>query len=627
MLRNHVLQNVGVRPRISLIPGSDNMNRFGLPIEVPQGAHAKNPHPQPLSAQISEHGERGAGRWIATVIAALATGLSSVQAEEPKFIDNSLLIAPEFPCTWPSQPFPRFQITHQRVIGPDSPYNIDTLLIDGNTGTQLDVPPHSVARPELKREKSGPLGLAYTDKIEAWQFGGEACVVDIRDLLDQAGNGISPLVNPMHIERFEKQHRQVGYGDVVLFRSGYSDKYYRPFPEGLRFIADVVDRKAPGYPDPDPECMEFLGKRGVLNLATDSASMGPMPDLAEPTHFAGLKYGMIWTESATNLSDLPATGAFYINLGPKHKDGPYGAGRAFSIVGGELPKQLIEACKAKRAVDISPTLAANLPLTHPGFTTGQHRQVYLKIDFLYSEYLDMWHHTHLMDAMAGTHLVPPSFSLPPKDTQPTYSPEVRSWLAEYEQKYGPRGTSSLTTDKVPLDWTCGNVRVIDVTSLVGSIDRAKFTGAPISPEITVGQIEDYEQAHGALKPGEVVLFRTGHLDSHLKPTPDDKGVWADPLSGKAEGWPALGADAVVYLKTKKIRCVGTDAPDLGGVDPKKALMTYWALGSNEMVGVEFLNNLGAVKPGGYFLFAALKIRNCHGGPGRAIVIEGVGNGQ
>ena len=78
--------------------------------------------------------------------------------EATKFVDHSLLIAPEFPCTWPSAPFPRFQITHQRVIGPDSAYNIDVLLIDGNTGTQLDVPPHSVARPDLKREKSGPLG-------------------------------------------------------------------------------------------------------------------------------------------------------------------------------------------------------------------------------------------------------------------------------------------------------------------------------------------------------------------------------------------------------------------------------------------------------------------------------------
>lgn len=542
---------------------------------------------------------------------------TDAKPQQPKFVDHSLLIAPEFPCTWPSHPFPRFQITHQRTIGPDSAYNIDVLLIDGNTGTQLDVPPHSVARPDLKREKSGPLGLAYTDKIEAWQFGGEACVVDVRDLLDQAPKGVSPLVKREHVERFEKQHRKLRFGDVVLFRSDYSDKYYRPFPEGSRFIADALDRKAPGFPDPDPDCMEFLATRGVMTLGTDSASMGPLPDLAEPTHFAGLKHGMIWTESATNLAALPATGAFYCMIGPKHQGGPYSNGRAFSVVGGELPKRLIESAKAKRAIDLSPTLAPNLPITSPGAGTGQHRQVYLKLDFLYSEYLDLWHHTHLMDAMAGTHLVPPSFALPPEGAKPAYSPEVRGWLAEYETKYGPRGTSSMTTEKVPLDWTCGNVRVIDVTSLVGSTDKGAW---PASPEITPAHIQAFEKQHGELKPGEVVLFRTGHLDRHFKPQPNDTGVWSDPLSGKSEGWPALGPDAIVVLKDKGIRCVATDAPDLGGVNPKRALMTYWALGSREMVGVEFLHNTAKIPQGSYFLFAALRIRDCHGGPGRAIVL-------
>lgn len=546
-----------------------------------------------------------------------------VRSDEPgpldlRFIDHSLLIAPEYPCTWPSHPFPRFAIIHSRTIGPDSPYNIDTLLIDGNTGTQLDVPPHSVARPELKREKSGPLGLAYTDKIEPWQFGGEACVVDVRDLLDQAPKGTSPLVRPEHVARFEHQHRRVGFGDVVLFRSDYSDKYYRPLPDGRRFIADVLDRKAPGYPDPDPECMELLGKRGVLTVGTDSASMGPLPDLAEPTHYAGLKYGMIWTEGATNLGELPATGAFYCLLAPKHEGGPYSEGRAFSIVGKDLPRKLIESCKNKRAIDLSPTLSPKLPLTHPGIVTGEHRQTYLKIDFLYSDYLDMWHHGHLMDAMAGTHLVPPSYSLPPTDEKVAYAPEVRGWLDEYERKYGPRGSSSQTTDQVPLEWTCGMARVIDVRSLVGTTDEKQW---PASPEITAGAIQADEAIHGPIKPSEIIVFRTGHVANYLRPAPDDAGLWLDPLTGKSEGWPALGADAVVYLKERGIRCVATDAPDLGGVDPRRALMTYWALGSREMVGVEFLVNVEKVPAqGAYFLFAAVKVRDCHGGPGRAIVL-------
>ena len=543
---------------------------------------------------------------------------SGPQRDAPQFVDHSLLIAPEYPCTWPSYPFPRFQITHQRVIGPDSPYNIDVLLIDGNTGTQLDVPPHSVARPDLKREKSGPLGLAFTDKIQAWQFGGEACVVDVRDLLDQAPKGVSPLVTPKHVQRFEQQHRPVRFGDVVLFRSGYSDKYYVPFPEGSRFVADALNRKTPGFPDPNPECMEYLATRGVMTLGTDSASMGPLPDLAEPTHYAGLKHGMIWTEGATNLGALPPTGAFYCMLGPKHQGGPYSECRAFSIVGPDVARRLIESAKNKRAIDLSPTLAPNLPVTSPGIGAGQHRQVYLKIDFLYSEYLDLWHHTHLMDSMAGTHLVPPSFALPPAGAKPEFSPEVRGWLMEYEKLFGPRGTSSMTTEKVPLAWTCGPARVVDVRSLVGSTPAKSW---PASPVIKPAHVEAFEKEHGALRTGDIVLFRTGHLDKHFQPQPHDGGVWSSPLAGKSEGWPAVGADTVVYLKEKGIRCIATDAPDLGGVDPQQALMTYWALGSREMVGVEFLHNVGQIPVDGYFLFAPLKIRDCHGGPGRAIVLH------
>jgi kynurenine formamidase len=553
-------------------------------------------------------------------IAALSVlGLSGrAWCDEPRFVDHSLLIAPEYPCTWPSHPFPRFAIIHSRTIGPESTYNIDTLLIDGNTGTQLDVPPHSVARPDLKREKSGPLGLAYTDRIEPWQFGGEACVVDVRELLDQAPKGTSPLVKPQHVERFEQQHRRVRFGDVVLFRSDYSDRYYQPLPEGRRFLADILDRKAPGYPDPDPDCMELLGKRGVLALGTDSASMGPLPDLAEPTHYAGLKYGMIWTEGATNLGELPATGAFYCLLGPKHQGGPYSEGRAFSVSGGDLPKRLIDSCKNKRAIDLSPTLSPKLPLTSPGIGTGNHRQVYLKLDFLYAEYLDMWHHGHLMDAMAGTHLVPPSYSLPADDKPIPYAPEVRGWLQEYEKKYGPRGTSSLTTERIPIEWTCGEARVIDVRSLVGSTQPAQW---PASPEITVEHVRAYEKTAGDLRRGEIVIFRTGHNDQHLRPSPADAGLWLEPLQGKAEGWPAPGPDVIDYLKEKGIRCIASDAPDLGGVDPRRALMTYWALGSREMVGVEFLVNVDKIPvQGAYFLFAAVKVRDCHGGPGRAIVL-------
>jgi len=538
-------------------------------------------------------------------------------AQHVRFVDCSLLVAPEYPATWPAHPFPRFQLIHEQSIGPNSPYNMDVLLIDGNTGTQLDVPPHSVMRPELNREKSGPFGLSYTDKIEAWQFGGEACVVDVRDLLDKAPNGVSPLVLPSHIERFEKQHRRLRFGDVVLFRSDYSDTYYRPFPDGHHYIADVVDRKVPGYPDPDPDTMEFLAKRGVMTLGTDSASMGPMPNLAEPTHYAGLRHGMIWTEGATNLGQLPATGAFYCMLGPKHANGLYSETRAFAVVGGELPRRLIESARNKRALDLSPILAMNLPVTHPGVLAGRHRQVYLKVDFLYSPDLDAWHHTHLMDATAGTHLITPTFALPPEGATVEYSAEVRGWLMDYESRYGKRGFSSRTTEKVPLDWTCGESRVVDVQSVIGTTEKSTW---PTSPEITVDLLKADEAVNGEFRAGQIVVLHTGHLDRTFKPAPDDKGVWQEPLTGNTEGWPVPGPDAINYLHRKGIRCIATDAPDLGGVDPRRALMTYWTLGGNDMVGIEFLSNVGSIPKSGYFLFAPTRIRDCHSGPGRAIVL-------
>ena len=76
----------------------------------------------------------------------------------------------------------------------------------------------------------------------------------------------------------------------------------------------------------------------------------------------------------------------------------------------------------------------------------------------------------------------------------------------------------------------------------------------------------------------------------------------------------------MYLASKGIRCVATDGPTLGGVEPKRALATYWALGSKGMVGVEYLTNLSNLPGKSYFIFAAVKIRDCHGGPGRAIAL-------
>jgi kynurenine formamidase len=223
-----------------------------------------------------------------------------------------------------------------------------------------------------------------------------------------------------------------------------------------------------------------------------------------------------------------------------------------------------------------------------------------------------------MDSHTGTHLVPPAYALPAKAMDNAeFDADVRGWISEYEKKYGPRGTSAVTTEKVPIEQTCGRARVIDVRSLSGTTDKKDW---PASPEITTAFIKKYEQEKGELKAGDVVVFRSDWTERHFKPFPKGNACMADPLGGKSEGWPAPGADAIRYLAERGIRCVATDGPTLGGVDPQRALGTYWMLGSKGMVGVEFLTNVGNLPEGATFLFAPLRIRGCHGGPGRAIAL-------
>lgn len=536
---------------------------------------------------------------------------------ESRFVDLSLLVANDHPCTWPGG-WPLFQMNHYRRIGFLSAYNIDILTLDPNTGTQMDTPPHSIPKPGSNLPYAGSAGHLFTENIPAWQFGGEACVIDVNPLLDAAPPGQSPLIQKEHVAEWEKKHRQLGFGDVVLFHSGHSDKYYRPFPEGRKFIAEGLEGKIPSYPAPHPHCMDLITSRNVMHIGIDSPSMGPVPDLANLSHVAGLKHGGIFTEGTMGLGNLPTTGAFYCMLCPKHVGGAYNEGRAFAIVGDSLASTLIQSVRQKRAIDLSVEMASDLPVWWPGKGVGNHRQRYCRVNFLYGSSIDYYHNTHILDSHTGTHLVPPSYALPEAGfDNNSYSLEVKAWLADYEKKYGSRGTSDVTTEKVSISQTCGWARVIDVSYLVGSTDRADW---PASPEITVSDIKKYESKHGSLNRGEIVIFNSSHNLKHFKNFPGGDACMAKPLNGMSEGWPAPGPDAIMYLADRGIRCVATDGPALGGVDPRERLMTYWAMGTRGMVGVEFLIDVAKLPARAYFLFAAIKIRGCHGGPGRAIAL-------
>ena len=546
-------------------------------------------------------------------------------AEPPRsdaVVDLSLTVAGDLPCVWPAGMTP-FAVVPTATFGRTGRHR-DMLVIDEHTGTQWDAPAHFVPPPDSGLEGAGPMGAVTGEKVPAWQFCGEACVIDLSPQRDAAAAGESFLIGPEHVREWELAHRPLRPGDVVCFRTGYTDAYYRPFPAGDRFVSEALRKKAPGWAAPKPETMTYLADRGVTTLASDGASMGPLPNLAVATHQAGGRRGMVWVECATNLGSLPATGSFVAILAAKHAGGSGGECRMVAVTDPTLAAALIARARAHAVVDLSVTLDEQLPVVWPGWSPGEEgaRYVAKVLNAFSKERGPFFALGHLFDSFAGTHVVLPSFALPADRAEiAAAEPGIRDAVAAFETRHGPLGTSAVRTAGAALADMMGPAHVVDARAVVGTATFAE--GRPASPLVTRELLE----RHAATRPfraGEVVLVRTGHTDRTLRPlpaAPAQDPCFTAPLAGTAEGWPAVAPDAVAYLAEQGIRCIGTDAPTLGGVEPAMSREIDWLAGTKGLVVVEMLTGLEAITDrDAFFLFAPIKIAGTRGGYGRGLAL-------
>ena len=530
--------------------------------------------------------------------------------------DLSCLLSSNLPCWWPG--LPEYQTIQYRKIGP-APWRSTISIIDEHVGTHFDAPAHWVPPASSGLPHATAYGEITADKVPIWQFAGEACVIDVSDILDQAPNGQSPIMTKAMVQRWESQNRNLGPGDVVIFRSGYDDKYYKPFPEGRRLLAEPFEGKAPVFPAPDAECIAYIVSKGVMNISSDSPSLGPAPG-APATHYAGLGVGAIFTEMLINCGDLPATGSFFIFLPPKFDGASGGPGRALAITKKALAADLIAAAKQQKIVDLSVMDGPGWPDYWPGSGVGNYSYIHLVAPFAkYSTWRGPYYtQTHIFDAHIGTHFDPPSHFLPdPGFDNANYGDWTMGVLKDFEKKYGKRGNSNVTADMYPLHQMMGPARVIDVTHLVGTTSPDEW---PRSPAITVKDIKKHEKLYGSIKAGDVVLFKSAWSDVYCLKAPNPNGV-ANALNGKIEGWPSPTPEAVLYLAKKGVKCIGTDGASLGAVTGKEAVQTHWAGLTQGMNYVEYLTNIGTLPAkGAFFIFAPLKEKGVIGGVGRAVGI-------
>jgi kynurenine formamidase len=231
-------------------------------------------------------------------------------------VDLSVTTGVELPCS-PPEGQPPAQFLLNTYTWPRGPFLEYVQVHDDHTGTHVDSPSHFTP------------GGATIEQVALEQLMGPAAVVDVRPLIEAAPPGettnlkASPVIAPEHLTAWEDEHGAFEPGEIVLFRTGWSDRYYRPIPDGFRY-----DRS---HPAPGEDAIVYLHERGIRHIGIDARGIGLMQDDYSP-HWAALGRGMVASENLTNLGQLPTRGAFFMLLPHKFEGATGGLGRAIAFV-------------------------------------------------------------------------------------------------------------------------------------------------------------------------------------------------------------------------------------------------------------------------------------------------------
>jgi kynurenine formamidase len=254
-------------------------------------------------------------------------------------LDLSVPLAEDLPCWWAThQPFQHktwnwfatLRTPAATVYNRSGPYATRWMALDEHTGTHMDAPCHFIPPPGSGLPDAGPAGSISVADVPLEQVLGPAAVLDVSHVTGDE-QGVSPLVPPDTVPRWEQVNGQLRAGDIVLFRTGW-DGYYRRGPDGEAYVHDVVvTKQRPGWPAPSMDTMAVLLERGVRCVGIDAPSMGPAQD-GQGVHVVALREGAVFVECLTGLDRLPARGAWFCFL-PLRVEGATGSpGRAVAFL-------------------------------------------------------------------------------------------------------------------------------------------------------------------------------------------------------------------------------------------------------------------------------------------------------
>ncbi len=255
-------------------------------------------------------------------------------------VDLTVTLAENLPAAWPTHmPFQR-KIFNWYAEKTDQtpalhsirgPYHTAWLALDEHCGTHIDAPAHFIPPPDSGLPHASEMGNMTLEKLNLSNMMGPAAVIDVTELNDTTGSGVSPEITQDHILAWEAEHGELMPGEIVLFRSDWDERYL-PAPAGNGYAFDsFVMKQGSGWPTPGIPALELLLDRKVKTIGVDGVSVGSAHDGAPPHQF-GLGRGMLYLELLANLKALPARGAYFIFLPIKIRGGSAGPGRAIALV-------------------------------------------------------------------------------------------------------------------------------------------------------------------------------------------------------------------------------------------------------------------------------------------------------
>ena len=257
---------------------------------------------------------------------------------------------------------------------------------------------------------------------------------------------------------------------------------------------------------------------------------------------------------------------------------------------------------ASRIVDLSVTVSERLPGTWPGHMTFAHHNWnwFAEVDGPTGKTRSSAPYQtnfFVIDEHCGTHFDAPTHFIPPPDSGLPHASDL----------------GAQTGDKVPLEDLMGPAVVVDVSYLSGQGEQG------VSPFIEPEHVRAFEEEHGELVEGEVVLFRTDWDRYYVDGDEAEKYLSGSLVTEKHPGWPAPSPETAVYLHEKGVRTIGIDAPSIGSAHDGVPVHQE-GLGRG-MRYIELLTNLSELPVrGAHFVFLPVKIAGSSGGPGRAMAL-------